>query len=256
MPKMTLLDITQNILSAMDSDEVNSIHDTVESLQVANVIRETFQEQFNNIQMKEWEGPIKLDSVSDVIRPNYLKMPPNVLNIEWLKYRNDQNTQKYQNVEYLDPKVFWEKQLEFGPDTFGGNNIQLITDFSGQEYFIQNNKSPSTYTIIDDFYLVFDSYDINFDTTLQHSKSFAWGTVEPTFILDDDYIPNIDSNLFPLLLAEAKSTCFINFKQISSSKEEQRARRQRIRMQNDQYRNQLAQRTHIQPKRDYSRKPR
>lgn len=256
MVKKTLLELTQNILNAMDSDEVNSIYDTVESLQVAEVIRETFEEQFNNIQIKEWEGPILLDSVSDVTRPNYLKMPPNVLNIEWLKYINDENTDKYRTVKYVAPRFFWENQLEFGPNTFGGSNIQQITDFSGLIYYIQNNKSPEFYTIIDDFYLVFDSYDIKHDTTLQHSKSFAWGAVEPAFILSDDYIPEIDSNLFPLLLAEAKSTCFINFKQISSSKEEQRARRQRIRMQNDQYRDRQAQYQHIQPKRDYSRKSR
>jgi hypothetical protein len=32
MPKLTILDMTQDILSDMESDEVNSINDTVESL--------------------------------------------------------------------------------------------------------------------------------------------------------------------------------------------------------------------------------
>jgi hypothetical protein len=39
LEKMTLLEMTQNILSAMNSDEVNSITDTVESLQVAEEIQ-------------------------------------------------------------------------------------------------------------------------------------------------------------------------------------------------------------------------
>ena len=38
MPKLTLLNMTQNILSEMDSDEVNGIADTVESTQVAHII--------------------------------------------------------------------------------------------------------------------------------------------------------------------------------------------------------------------------
>lgn len=256
MPKMTLLSMVQNILSAMDSDEVNSIHDTVESLQVAEVIKETFYEQFNNIEIKEWEGPLKLDSVSDTDRPNYLELPPNVLNIDWIKYRNDQNNGKFQELCYETPECFWKRQLEITPQSFGGTNIQLVTDASGIEYYIQNNKAPNKYTIVQDLFLVCDSYDIGADTTLQSSKTFAWGTVEPDFVLDDEFIPHIDANLFPLLLAESKSTCFINFKQISSSKEEQRARRQRIRMQNDQYRDRNAQQAHIQSKRDYSRKPR
>ena len=49
MAKMTLLEMTQNILSAMDSDAVNSIGDTVESLQVADVIVETYYELFANV---------------------------------------------------------------------------------------------------------------------------------------------------------------------------------------------------------------
>ncbi len=35
MAKMTLLEIVQDIMSDMDSDEVSSINDSVESLQVA-----------------------------------------------------------------------------------------------------------------------------------------------------------------------------------------------------------------------------
>ena len=40
--KMTLLDITQSILSAMDSDYANSIGDTVEAEQVATIVKETY----------------------------------------------------------------------------------------------------------------------------------------------------------------------------------------------------------------------
>jgi len=36
--KSTVLDMTQSILSGLGSDEVNSISDTTESLQVAEVI--------------------------------------------------------------------------------------------------------------------------------------------------------------------------------------------------------------------------
>jgi hypothetical protein len=41
MAKMTLLEIVQDILSDMDSDEVNSINDSVESLQLAQMIKST-----------------------------------------------------------------------------------------------------------------------------------------------------------------------------------------------------------------------
>lgn len=51
MPKYTLLDMTQDILSDMNSDEVNSIADTIESMQVAQIIKSTY---YNIIDGRDW----------------------------------------------------------------------------------------------------------------------------------------------------------------------------------------------------------
>jgi hypothetical protein len=40
--KYTLLELTQRILESMDSDEVDSIEDSPESLAVANIIKECY----------------------------------------------------------------------------------------------------------------------------------------------------------------------------------------------------------------------
>lgn len=253
MPKMTLLEMTQNILSAMDSDEVNSITDTVESYQVATVIKETYQEQFNNIEMPEWRGLIKMNSVSDVTKPNYLKLPSNLIKLEWLKYKDESLTdQPFVEVTFESPEDFFKRQLKIGP---ANGSVDTVTDFSGVEFYCFNDRQPTKYTCVDDLYLIFDSYNSAFDTTMQSSKSFAWGLLEPTFDMSDGFIPTLDSNLFPLLLSEAKDTCFINFKQLANSKEQVKARRQRIRMQNDQYRDRQAQ-YKARKQWDYSRKPR
>ena len=42
MPKLTLLDMVQRTLSSMDSDTVNSFDDTIESEQVAYIIRDVY----------------------------------------------------------------------------------------------------------------------------------------------------------------------------------------------------------------------
>ena len=42
MAKMTLLAMVQDILNDMDGDEVNSISDTVEAEQVAQIIKTTY----------------------------------------------------------------------------------------------------------------------------------------------------------------------------------------------------------------------
>lgn len=254
MKKMTLLEMVQNIASALDTDEVNSITDTTESLQIAEVIKETYYEQFNNIFVAESQGLFALDSVSDVDSPNYLRVPPNVSKIKYIKYRDYRAGGMFGEVTYVSPETFLDMQLQFpGPD----DGLSETTDpSSGVVYYVQNNAYPTYFTLFDDDYIAFNSYDSDYETTMQGINSIGFGTLNREFEMEDDFVPHLDGSLFPLLLAEAKSTCFINIKQVASSKEEQKARRQRIRMQNDQFRARQAQYNHWNSGPDFSRRGR
>lgn len=227
MAKMTLLEIVQNILSSMDSDEVNSINDTIESQQVAEVVKETYYDLFGDIYVPERKGIIKLDGLGDLDRPNYLRIPDAVTQIDWIKYK-DSELGRYLKLDYYSPEDFLNRVLN---NKSTDDNITVVTDDSGIELYIKNNKQPSFYTIFNDRDLICDSYDSDVDTTLQASKTFAWGYTEPSWTNDDAFIPPLDSQHFPLLLSEAKSVCFVNFKQIANQKEEQRSRRHRVHFQ-------------------------
>lgn len=225
--KLTLLEMVQNILSAMDSDEVNSIHDTIESQQVAAIVKETYYDLFSNITLPERTGIIKLEGLGDLDRPNYMRLPQNVLSVDWIKYRNS-NTNQYQDVFYLAPMEFLERVLG---QTATTENTVLVTDASGVTFYIKNNHTPTYYTILEDEYLVMDSYDSFYDSTLQASKTFAWGETEEQWQDEDDFILNLDNDLFPLLLSEAKSVAFITLKQQANQKEEARSRKHRVHLQ-------------------------
>ena len=54
MSKKTLLEITQSVLSSMNSDNVNSISDIEESLQVAEKAREVYEDL---MALEDWEHP-------------------------------------------------------------------------------------------------------------------------------------------------------------------------------------------------------
>src|SRR5687767_10947133 len=114
MQKLTLLQMTQNILSAMNSDEVNSITDTVESQQVAEEIRNTFYDIFSNRDIPELEGIVNLESAGSVDTPNVLIIPSNVQHIKWVKYRNYRTTDavSFSDLEYLDPEYFIKRIVE------------------------------------------------------------------------------------------------------------------------------------------------
>lgn len=233
MAKMTLLEMTQNILSAMNSDEVTSIADTVESLQVAEEIKTTFNELYNNRDIAEFESLLNLEYTGDPDRPNTLQLPAGTARIKWLKYRDlqDENL-TYHYVEYLEPEEFLKRVVETGPSNFGTYMNVPLLDTSPVTFTIATDKRPEFYTVFDgDQTLLFDSFDLVNESHLTGSNSLAWGFLTPVFELSDTFVPALDEHLFPHFLAEAKSACFINIKEVSNSKEEQRARRQLVRSQ-------------------------
>lgn len=84
--KQTLLQIVQSILSAADSDEVNSISDTAESLQAANCVQQTFWNMMGRYDMPEHNQPFQLTASGDITKPTLMTRPDGVTRIEWIKY--------------------------------------------------------------------------------------------------------------------------------------------------------------------------
>lgn len=84
--KYTLLELTQNILSSLNSDEVNSIGDTVESRQVSELIRTVYFNIAARAKVPEhWELK-QLTPSGDLALPVLMYRPNDINKIEWLKY--------------------------------------------------------------------------------------------------------------------------------------------------------------------------
>ena len=84
--KQNLLQLTQTILSDMSSDEVNSISDTAESLQVANHIRETYFNMLSRYNLPEHDQLFQLDSSQNDDQPVLMFVPEGINRIEWIQY--------------------------------------------------------------------------------------------------------------------------------------------------------------------------
>ena len=222
MAKMTLLEIVQNLLNATDGDAVNSIGDTIESMQYAEVVRETYQEITSGIDLPGQKGLILLDSTPSLGRPNEMVCPANTEKIEWVRYNNEE-------VDYLAPESWVRYVLQRQAD--GDPSVTKINGFP-----IYTDRDPKVYTSFDDNTLVFDAYDNAQDACLQQSKTMCWGKKLFDFPLFDSFVPPLPADMFPRLLAEAKTVVFANYKQVASAKDEQRARRQLTRGQNNMFR--------------------
>lgn len=230
---MTLLAIVQNIASALESDNVNSITDTVESYQIALEVQTAYYELLAALDIPSDDSLILLDGLGDTTKPNYLKIPTTVKEINWFKYDYRANgvSGDYITIQYLTPEEFVSRMIG-NQGTSTGLPYTLVTDFSGAKLTVLSTQNPTFWTTFDNKYIITDSYNSTVDSTLQQSKSLCWGQNNLTFTLQDSYVPILDENLFPLLLAESKSACFANIKQMPSQKDEQRAHRQLIRAQN------------------------
>jgi hypothetical protein len=84
--KMTLLDMTQSILAAMGSDQVNSIGDTVESTQVAEILRQTYYNMLGRYDLPEHNQFVQLISSTNPAQPTLMTMPDGISRIEWVTY--------------------------------------------------------------------------------------------------------------------------------------------------------------------------
>jgi len=236
MPKLTLLEMTQDILNDMDSDEVNSISETVEAEQVANIIKTTYYELLGFRLWPHTEELISLEPSADVNKPTHMRMPTNLIKMGDVRYDKRLEATDpllYQAVYRLDPEEFL--------DTLYGRNstdttVDTIDESATVKLLIYNDRAPLYWTSFDDENIVFDSYDNTLDTTLQSSKVVCHALIDPTFSLTDDFTPDMPVKAFPYLLSEAKSVCFNALKQQPNVKEEQRSRRQRHWLSREKFR--------------------
>lgn len=226
MAKKTLLEMTQDILTEMDSDEVNHIDDTVESQSVATIIKNCYFEILSNRNWPHMKKLVQLEAANDILKPNYLKLPDRLKELSLFKYdkaKELSSITNYQDVRYQEPERFLQRVS--GRSQYNTDYDQ-VTDFSGVTMYIKNNKAPDFWTSFDDTYILTDSYDQAQDDTLKQSRNQAIAYIFPAWEHIDLFIPDLPIEAFSLLEEEAKSTAFFTLKQMPNQKAEQKANRQ------------------------------
>ena len=236
MASMTLIQIVQDILSDMDSDEVSSINDSVESLQVAQIVKSTY---YNIIDGKDFPflyELFQLTPTSTVSRPTHMSLPDSIIDLKWIKYDNKElaaTKNLYQVIQYRTPEEF----LNITDNRDSGDAlITVVNDSTGIKINVYNDRGPSYFTSFDDENLVFDSYDSVKEVSLTANNTQCHGKKSVAFTLTDAFTPDLPDQMFTYLLAEAKSTCFVTLKQMPNPKAEQVSVSQKRRMSQEAWR--------------------
>jgi len=237
MAKLTLLDLTQRILNDMSGDEVNDISDTIESNQVDQVIRDTYDEI---IGYRVWPHLYQLIALTPTgsADPTHMDTAEGWVFIDKVSYNKilvGGTKNVYTELDYMAPSDFLDM---VNARNSGATEVTVVTDpVNGVELNIINDRGPQFWTTFDDEVLVFDAYDSAVETNLQESKFQIWGNVEGTWTHTSVGIPDLPAKAFPYLLAEAKSTCFNTLMQVGNQKAEQQSRRQRVFLSREKGRN-------------------
>lgn len=226
--RLNLLRCVQLILSALDSDEVNSIFDSTEAQQVVDVLETTYYHVASEVDFPDHWDYFELESSGDVSLPTVLYRPQNVGKIEWLKYDITPDGDPKRNFRTLKPlerQAFVDRMNKLDVSR---PEIVEYTFPVGTGTFpvrVQNDRFPTYYHTPDDRTLILDAWDSTVENTLVGNKTWGYGMIIPTFDRSDEFVPPLDPKQFTLFFNESLSASFEWVKQMPSAKAEQRARR-------------------------------
>ena len=125
----------------MDSEDVNSISDSIEAEQVASVVRDVYLNMVSTRMIPEHQELMKLVSLSDSAKPTHFKVPDSAKRLDVIRY-NVKSTSgtEFREIDYIEPLTFLTLNNE-------GDDVITVNDVNGSTpILIRNDKMPNFYT--------------------------------------------------------------------------------------------------------------
>ena len=180
--KKNLLTIVQDMLGAIEAENVSEVGETVESQMCVNIANRCYEDVISKFKWRHFKQKVNLESHTHL---NVLVPPEGTRAI-------DPNNLWYgtSRVYYVDPDVFLDI-------TRGRADDSTITTIDNIK--VINNKVPQYYTSFDDWELVFDAMPDSI-SGLNPSQSLALVVQHPTsrLALDEEFF-DIPDVVFPAL---------------------------------------------------------
>lgn len=239
MIRYSLLDVVQRALSSMDSDEVNSISDTTESLQAAMCAESAYNDIIQYSQPPETYKVFGLTASTNILYPIVMYRPLGFESIDWIKYRRT-------IADATDGRLYWtlltpilfdeflKRQDGLNTDDPNTAQMDLVLPDTTLQILYYTDRSPDYYTTFDDNTILFNSIDTGVDNTLQNSKTLCYGKYSTQFLMIDAFTPAFDSGVHQIWLHETIALCSAQMRQVTNTKAEKSARRGWIKLQDFQ----------------------
>lgn len=230
---LTLLEAVRTYLNAVDGFMVDSIAETDEACRAARIARDTYLRLFSDIDNFKPHGKvIPLESLADLSRPTHLYIPEKVQRIQesLIEYNRDDDRTSYYQLTYIQPREFLQLLRGRSGEDVGA---VVVTEDTGAEYVVYNNRQPQFWTSFDDQTIVLDSWDVEESTTVVASRCRLYATVVPSFTLEDDYLVQVPAHLEQMYLDNFVDEAALIMRSEPLPRVAQRARASRIKLQQD-----------------------
>jgi hypothetical protein len=226
----TVLEYVKSALRSIGSDSVNSISDTPEAQDCANMLKDVYMDLMTTRDWPHLKEVYQLVASGDADKPTVMSLERPVQKIYYDTLYYDKQAAgatapDWDRVKFLEFKDFLDRQMRLSSQS-DESNVQAVS--TGElTYFVYNDRAPEYYTSINDETLLFDAFDSAVDSTLQNSKSQVVVYKEPEFSVQDSHIPDIPRKNESYLLAEFKSVVAVEIAQEANPKQEQISREHR-----------------------------
>jgi len=178
MAKLTLLQIVQRVLSAIDSDNVSSIDETPESEQIVHLINTIYSEILDDI---PWYHRRELGKLEVTPDPHIMKIPngkDHILDLN-IWYNGKQ-------IQYIEPADMVYK--------FSRRDKTLSNVTDGGVF---NDRDPIYWTSYDDEHIVFDAAD---GTLVEDLSQVLFSYIPSSQLSQDTDVPDLPDRLSSVLL--------------------------------------------------------
>lgn len=233
--KYTLLELTQSVLRSIKGEAVNSISDTQESSDVADIIKECYYTIVSSLDLPETKTVFELLASGDNAKPTLMSMPDAGYSVEWVKYdvqTLDDTEPNYRDIKFIPLEDFLDYTNQFNTTEDNVSSMTITVDGNTLSVKYRSDTAPTYCCSLNDSTILFDSYDSEVDTTLQKTKSQAYGIYLTDWDNDDAFVPNLDAHQFALLLKEAKAMAWQELKSVENVAAQRSARRLMVTAQN------------------------
>lgn len=232
MIRYSLLQLVQKVLSSVDGDEVNSISDTTESLQIVHCAEIVYNDLITTADLPEQYDIFNLTASGNTSLPIVMYRPNGYETVDWIKYKKTVDTETTWTL--LKPILFDEflaRQDGLNPSDTGVDTLTLTSNGSTMEIRYYNDRDPDWYTTFNDNTILFSSFQSSVDTTLQSVKTLCYGQRSDLFLSVDSFTPAFDSNMHQIWLHETKALASAEVRQVPNNKAEKSARKGWIKLQ-------------------------